>query len=56
MVLVGTTMDYGNDDIKSEFVFRNPNEKGQCGFISDIALLTKLWTLFILLLNYFHCS
>ncbi len=28
MVLVGTTMDFVEDDIKSEFVFRNPNEKG----------------------------
>lgn len=24
-------MDYIEDDIKSEFVFRNPNEKGSCG-------------------------
>lgn len=27
MVLVGTEMDYVEDDIKAEFVFRNPNEK-----------------------------
>lgn len=25
MVLVGTEMDYVEDDIKSEFVFKNPN-------------------------------
>jgi iron-sulfur cluster assembly protein len=31
MVLIGTQMDYVEDDIKSEFVFRNPNEKGHCG-------------------------
>jgi iron-sulfur cluster assembly accessory protein len=31
MVLVGTIMDYVEDDIKSEFVFRNPHEKGRCG-------------------------
>ncbi|CAD8060421.1 unnamed protein product [Paramecium primaurelia] len=31
MVLVGTEMDYVEDDIKSEFVFKNPNQKGQCG-------------------------
>jgi iron-sulfur cluster assembly protein len=28
MVLVGTTMNFIEDDIKSEFVFTNPNEKG----------------------------
>lgn len=28
MILVGTEMDYVEDDIKSEFVFKNPNEKG----------------------------
>jgi len=31
MVLVGTQMDYLEDDLRSEFVFRNPNEKGRCG-------------------------
>ena len=31
MVLVGTEMDFIEDDIRSEFVFRNPNSKGQCG-------------------------
>lgn len=31
MVLVGTEMDYVEDDIRSEFVFRNPNSKGECG-------------------------
>lgn len=27
MVLIGTEMDYVEDDIKAEFVFKNPNEK-----------------------------
>ena len=31
MFLVGTEMDYLDTDIKSEFVFNNPNEKGRCG-------------------------
>ena len=31
MFLVGTEMDYLDNDIKSEFVFNNPNEKGRCG-------------------------
>ena len=31
MFLVGTEMDYVDNDIKSEFVFNNPNEKGRCG-------------------------
>ena len=29
--LVGTEMDYVDDEIKSEFVFNNPNTKGSCG-------------------------
>ena len=31
MFLIGTEMDYIDTDIKSEFVFNNPNSKGQCG-------------------------
>ena len=31
MFLIGTEMDYIDNDIKSEFVFKNPNEKGKCG-------------------------
>ena len=27
MVLIGSEMDYVEDDVKAEFVFRNPNEK-----------------------------
>ena len=29
--LVGLEMDYIDNDIKSEFVFNNPNAKGTCG-------------------------
>jgi len=31
MHVVGTKMDYVEDRLKSEFVFINPNSKGQCG-------------------------
>jgi MFS family permease len=31
MYLIGTEMDYHNDQFKSGFVFVNPNEKGKCG-------------------------
>lgn len=31
MFVVGTEMDYIESDLKSEFVFNNPNSKGSCG-------------------------
>ena len=31
MFLIGTEMDYVDNEIKSEFVFNNPNAKGECG-------------------------
>lgn len=31
MFVVGTEMDYVDDEIRSEFVFQNPNSKGSCG-------------------------
>ena len=31
MFLIGTEMDYVDDEVKSEFVFNNPNSKGECG-------------------------
>ena len=31
MFIVGMEMDYVDNDIKSEFVFNNPNAKGTCG-------------------------
>lgn len=29
--IVGTTMDWKDDDMVSEFTFQNPNSKGECG-------------------------
>lgn len=29
--IVGTTMDFVDNDLVSEFVFHNPNAKGTCG-------------------------
>jgi len=31
MHVVGTIMDYAEDEISSEFVFHNPNATGTCG-------------------------
>ena len=31
MYLLGTKMDYIEDDLKAEFNFTNPNSKGSCG-------------------------
>ncbi len=31
MFLIGTEMDFVEEQLKSGFVFRNPNEKGRCG-------------------------
>ncbi|XP_074581432.1 iron-sulfur assembly protein IscA-like 1, mitochondrial [Curcuma longa] len=31
MHVIGTKMDYIDDSLKSEFIFINPNSKGQCG-------------------------
>lgn len=31
MHVIGTQMDYVEDRLKSEFIFINPNAKGQCG-------------------------
>ncbi len=31
MHVIGTKMDYVEDRLKSEFVFNNPNSKGECG-------------------------
>ncbi|KAH9573854.1 hypothetical protein CY35_01G023700 [Sphagnum magellanicum] len=31
MHIIGTKMDFVEDRLKSEFVFINPNSKGQCG-------------------------
>jgi len=31
MFLLGSEMDYVEEELESKFVFRNPNEKGRCG-------------------------
>lgn len=31
MPLIGTEMDYNENDLSNEFVFNNPNVKEQCG-------------------------
>jgi len=31
MFILGTEMDYVEEQLESGFVFRNPNEKGRCG-------------------------
>ena len=31
MSLLGTEMDFVEDDLKSQFVFQNPNAKEMCG-------------------------
>ena len=31
MFVVGTNMDYVEDELSSEFKFQNPNSKGECG-------------------------
>lgn len=31
MFIIGTEMDFVDDEIKTEFVFNNPNAKGHCG-------------------------
>jgi iron-sulfur cluster assembly protein len=31
MFLIGTEMDFVEENFKSGFIFRNPNEKGKCG-------------------------
>lgn len=31
LYLVGTTLDYIDEKVKSGFIFLNPNAKGQCG-------------------------
>lgn len=31
MFLLGTEMDYEEEQLSSGFVFKNPNEKGRCG-------------------------
>lgn len=48
MYLLGTEMDYVETDIKSEFVFNNPNSKGSCGCGESFNIW---WILFSILMN-----
>jgi iron-sulfur cluster assembly accessory protein len=36
--IFGTTLDYVDEQLKSGFVFTNPNEKGKCGCGESVAL------------------
>ena len=40
MFLLGTEMDFVDDRLRSEFVFHNPNSKGECGGCCPVASLT----------------
>ena len=40
MFLLGTEMDFVDDRLRSEFVFHNPNSKGECGECCPVASLT----------------
>ena len=31
LFMIGTEIDYEEDDMSAQFVFNNPNEKGRCG-------------------------
>lgn len=38
MYLIGTEMDYQEEQFKSGFIFTNPNEKGKCGCGSSFSV------------------
>ncbi len=38
MFIIGTTLDFMDEKIKSGFVFRNPNETARCGCGSSFAV------------------
>jgi iron-sulfur cluster assembly accessory protein len=42
MYVIGTTMDYVDDEVRSEFVFDNPNAKSQCGCGDSISVPEKI--------------
>lgn len=46
MFLVGTEMDFVDDEIKSEFVFNNPNAKGHCGCGESFHVWVNEWKKF----------
>jgi len=41
MHVVGTTMDFVEDDLSSEFVFHNPNAEASCGCGESFTVATK---------------
>jgi len=38
MFIIGTTLDYMDEAVKSGFIFRNPNETGRCGCGSSFSV------------------
>ncbi len=38
MFIIGTTLDYVDEKVKSGFIFRNPNETGRCGCGSSFSV------------------
>ena len=43
MYVLGTKMDYVEDDLKSEFIFINPNSKVYNSFYNKIKYIGFLW-------------
>ena len=41
MFLLGTEMDFVDDRLRSEFVFHNPNSKGECGECCPVASMNQ---------------
>jgi iron-sulfur cluster assembly protein len=39
MYLLGTEMDYKTDKLASQFVFKNPNQRGSCGCGESVNLV-----------------
>lgn len=42
MFVIGTTMDYVEDEVRSEFIFNNPNAKNQCGCGDSVSIPEKV--------------
>lgn len=54
MFLIGTEMDFVEDEIRSEFVFNNPNSKGECGCGESFTVWMKTMNFIIKLYNYHY--
>ena len=50
MYLLGTEMDYKNEEISSTFVFKNPNETERCGCGESFKVWLQSKTIFMVLL------